>query len=44
MENITASTMLILRGSPALSPFRLTKLLQDLTGAKLPVNGWQFMG
>lgn len=38
MENITASTMLILRGSPALSPFRLTKLLQDLTGAKLPVR------
>ncbi|MCB1105084.1 MAG: phosphoribosylformylglycinamidine synthase [Opitutaceae bacterium] len=30
--------MLILRGSPALSPFRLTKLLQDLTGAKLPVR------
>ncbi|MCC6415653.1 MAG: phosphoribosylformylglycinamidine synthase [Opitutaceae bacterium] len=30
--------MLILRGSPALSPFRLAKLLQDLTGAGLPVR------
>ncbi|MES1167016.1 MAG: phosphoribosylformylglycinamidine synthase, partial [Pseudomonadota bacterium] len=28
--------MLILRGSPALSPFRLAKLLQDLTSAGLP--------
>ena len=28
--------MLILRGSPALSPFRLAKLLQDLTAAGLP--------
>jgi phosphoribosylformylglycinamidine synthase len=31
--------MLILRGSPALSPFRLTKLLQDLTSAGLPACG-----
>ncbi len=30
--------MLILRGSPALSPFRLTKLLQDLTAAQLPAR------
>ena len=30
--------MLILRGSPALSPFRLAKLLQDLTSAQLPVR------
>ncbi|PAW67812.1 MAG: phosphoribosylformylglycinamidine synthase [Opitutia bacterium Tous-C1TDCM] len=30
--------MLILRGSPALSPFRLQKLLQDLQGAGLPVR------
>ena len=28
--------MLILRGSPALSTFRLAKLLQDLTSAGLP--------
>ena len=28
--------MLILRGSPALSQFRLQKLLQDLTAAVLP--------
>ncbi|MEO6003444.1 MAG: phosphoribosylformylglycinamidine synthase [Opitutus sp.] len=30
--------MLTLRGSPALSPFRLQKLLQDLTTAGLPVR------
>ncbi|WP_414662104.1 phosphoribosylformylglycinamidine synthase [Horticoccus sp. 23ND18S-11] len=30
--------MLILRGSPALSPFRLQKLLQDLTATGLPVR------
>ena len=30
--------MLILRGSPALSPFRLAKLLQDLTAAQLPAR------
>ncbi|HYC72589.1 MAG TPA: phosphoribosylformylglycinamidine synthase [Opitutaceae bacterium] len=30
--------MLILRGSPALSDFRLSKLLQDLTAAGLPVR------
>ena len=30
--------MLILRGSPALSPFRLAKLLQDLTAATLPAR------
>ena len=30
--------MLILRGSPALSPFRLAKLLQDLTAAGLPAR------
>ncbi|MFM1851525.1 MAG: Phosphoribosylformylglycinamidine synthase [Verrucomicrobiota bacterium] len=30
--------MLILRGSPALSPFRLNKLRQDLTAAGLPVR------
>ena len=30
--------MLILRGSPALSPFRLQKLCQDLTTAGLPVE------
>ncbi len=30
--------MLILRGSPALSPFRLQKLLQDLTAAGLPAR------
>ena len=30
--------MLILRGSPALSPFRLAKLLQDLIAAGLPVK------
>ena len=28
--------MLILRGSPALSPFRLAKLLQDLTAGGVP--------
>src|SRR5882757_7537538 len=32
------STMLILRGSPALSQFRLQKLLQDLTAAGLPAR------
>src|SRR5882757_6118513 len=31
-------TMLILRGSPALSQFRLQKLLQDLTAAGLPAR------
>lgn len=30
--------MLILRGSPALSPFRLQKLLQDLVAAGVPVR------
>ncbi len=30
--------MLILRGSPALSPFRLAKLLQDLIAAGLPIR------
>src|SRR5581483_4925323 len=30
--------MLILRGSPALSSFRLQKLLQDLTAAGLPAR------
>ncbi|HWA29331.1 MAG TPA: phosphoribosylformylglycinamidine synthase [Lacunisphaera sp.] len=30
--------MLILRGSPALSPFRLAKLLQDLNAAGLPIK------
>jgi len=30
--------MLILRGSPALSPFRLAKLLQDVTSAGLPIS------
>jgi phosphoribosylformylglycinamidine synthase len=33
---LVSSTMLILRGSPALSLFRLQKLLQDLTAAGLP--------
>src|SRR5688572_9885130 len=33
-----SSTMLILRGSPALSDFRLQKLLQDISAAKLPVR------
>ena len=32
------STMLILRGSPALSEFRLNKLLNDLVAAGLPVR------
>ena len=31
--------MLILRGSPALSPFRVRKLVQDLTAAGLDVRG-----
>ncbi len=35
---MTASPMLILRGSPALSPFRLAKLLQDLSAAALPAR------
>src|SRR5262245_60031493 len=30
--------MLILRGSPALSPFRIQKLLQDLLAAGLPAR------
>ncbi len=33
-----SSTMLILRGSPAFSPFRLQKLLQDLSQAGLSVR------
>ena len=33
-----SSTMLILRGSPALSSFRLQKLAQDLTAAGVPVR------
>ena len=33
-----SSTMLILRGSPALSPFRLQKLTQDLAGAGVTVR------
>jgi phosphoribosylformylglycinamidine synthase len=33
-----SSTMLILRGSPALSHFRLQKLLQDLTAAGVPAR------
>ncbi len=33
-----SSTMLILRGSPALSHFRLQKLVQDLAAAGLPVR------
>ncbi len=37
-ENVAASTMLILRGSPALSDFRLQKLLQDLIAAGLPAR------
>ncbi len=36
--NVAPSTMLILRGSPALSDFRLKKLLQDLTAAGLPTR------
>jgi len=36
--NIAPSPMLILRGSPALSSFRLRKLLLDLTAAGLPVR------
>jgi phosphoribosylformylglycinamidine synthase len=35
---VRVSTMLILRGSPALSPFRVQKLVQDLTAARLPVR------
>ena len=30
--------MLTLRGSPALSPFRVQKLVQDLNGAGVPVS------
>src|ERR1051326_4187479 len=37
-RTIPVSTMLILRGSPALSPFRVQKLLSDLTAAGLPVR------
>jgi len=37
-ERFPNSTMLILRGSPALSPFRLQKLLQDLVAAGVPVR------
>ena len=33
-----SSTMLILRGSPALSQFRLQKLIQDLNAAGVPVR------
>jgi phosphoribosylformylglycinamidine synthase len=36
--SIRFSPMLILRGSPALSQFRLQKLLQDLTAAGIPVR------
>ena len=36
--NIAPSTMLILRGSPALSSFRLQKLLADLAVAGLPAK------
>ncbi len=36
--NIPSPTMLIFRGSPALSPFRLQKLLQDLASSGLPVR------
>ncbi|MDB6092906.1 MAG: purL [Verrucomicrobia bacterium] len=38
LGHIRGPTMLILRGSPALSPFRLQKLLQDFTAAGLPVR------
>src|SRR5690349_7627129 len=31
--------MLILRGSPALSPFRITKLLQDISAGGVPAVG-----
>ena len=34
--SIALPAMLILRGSPALSPFRLAKLLQDLTAGSVP--------
>ena len=37
-EGSATPTMLILRGSPALSQFRLQKLLQDLAAAGLPVH------
>ena len=36
--NFGPQTMLILRGSPALSNFRLQKLRQELTGAGVPVS------
>ena len=36
--NVARATMLILRGSPALSPFRLQKLRQDLAGAGVPIR------
>jgi len=39
--NILSPTMLILRGSPALSPFRLQKLVQDLAAAGLPARAGQ---
>jgi phosphoribosylformylglycinamidine synthase len=38
MNVFVSSTMLILRGSPALSPSRLQKLLQDLDAAGVPVR------
>jgi phosphoribosylformylglycinamidine synthase len=38
LMSIASPTMLILRGSPALSQFRLQKLLQDLSGAGLPAR------
>src|SRR5438552_11019357 len=38
---LLSSTMLILRGSPAFSPFRLQKLLQDLGGAGVKVRAIQ---
>ena len=37
-ERRIPSSMLILRGSPALSEFRLQKLVQDITTAGLPVR------
>ena len=36
--NVARATMLILRGSPALSSFRLQKLLADLQAAGLPAR------
>jgi len=39
LGNIAVPTMLILRGAPALSEFRLQKLRQELTAAGVPVRG-----